>query len=179
MTPSEFEIGQRFGRWVIIGAIERPIVGFQHRAAVPCRCDCGTEKLVLIQTLQRQNRGNLSCGCWKRERTATIAKETRWKNSHGRSKDPLYNLWKRIKRRCHDPNAHNYKWYGGRGISMWEPWRNDAGLFMDWVDQNLGPRPTPKHSINRIDNDGDYEPGNLDWADPVSQAKNRRPRGKL
>jgi hypothetical protein len=85
----------------------------------------------------------------------------------------LYQLWKRINRRCYDPNADNYRWYGGRGIRVWEPWRRDAALFIDWVEQNLGPKPSPKHSINRIDNDGDYEPGNLDWQDAFGQAQNR------
>lgn len=130
---------------------------------------------MLVVNLKRKDRANSnpSCGCWRRERTATIVSETRWKDSHGRSKDPLYQLWKRIKRRCYDAKTHNYKWYGGRGIGMWEPWRDDAGLFIDWIEQNLGPRPSPKHSINRIDNDGDYEPGNLDWQDPIGQATNR------
>lgn len=131
---------------------------------------------MLVQSLRRTDRTTPSCGCWRRERTATIVTETRWKGSHGRSKDPLYKLWLRINRRCHDPSAHNYRWYGARGIKVWEPWRHDAGLFIDWIEQNLGPRPSPEHSINRIDNDGDYEPGNLDWATALQQARNRRPR---
>lgn len=163
-------IGETFGRWEVIG--EPVIKG--TRVAVPCRCQCGTERDVLVSSLRRKDRGNLSCGCWRRERTASIVGETRWKDSHGRSKDPLYQLWKRVKRRCYEPTAHNYKWYGGRGIGVFEPWQDDAGAFIDWIEENLGPRPSPVHSINRIDNDGDYEPGNLAWADPVEQARNRR-----
>lgn len=175
MTPPE--IGERFGRWVVIGPPQW-IETTQRRAAVPCRCDCGTERIVLVQSLRRTDRSTPSCGCWKREQSGTQAKRQWTKHGHATagSNEPLYRLWRRIRRRCYDPKAHNYKWYGGRGIKMWEPWRNDAGLFIDWIEQNLGPKPSPKHSINRIDNDGDYEPGNLDWADPVQQAKNRRPR---
>jgi hypothetical protein len=119
-----------------------------------------------------------SCGCWKRERTATIVSETRWKNSHGRArgeKDELYRLWLRINRRCHNPNADNYRWYGGRGIRVCEEWWHDAGAFIRYVEETLGPRPEGM-SIDRIDNDGNYEPGNLQWADPVMQARNRRAR---
>jgi hypothetical protein len=126
-----------------------------------------------VQTLHRKDRDDLSCGCWKRERTATIVTETRWKDSHGLSKHPFYALWSRIKKRCYNPNAHNYRWYGARGIRMADEWVNDAGAFIAYVEANLGPRPSPKHSINRIDNDGDYRQGNIEWADPLQQAHSR------
>lgn len=175
MTQPIPVLGERFGRWTVIG---ESAMRNGHRAVL-CRCACGTERSVLVQGLRRSDRANPSCGCWRRERTATIVSETRWRDSHGRAaggKDPLYRLWARINKRCHNPRAHNYRWYGGRGIKVWEGWRHDAGAFIEYVEQNLGPRPSPRHSINRIDNDGDYAPGNIEWATPKQQAANRRPR---
>lgn len=143
-----------------------------HRA-IPVRCECGAEASVLV--FQLRNGRSVSCGCHKREQVATLVGRTRWKDSHGRSKDPLYQLWLRIKKRCDDPKAHNYRWYGARGISVWDSWRNDAGAFISYIEKNLGPRPDGC-SLDRINNDGNYEPGNLQWATAVEQARNRRPR---
>lgn len=116
-----------------------------------------------------------SCGCLKREQVSTLVSRTRWAGSHGLSKHPLYQTWKRINRRCHSPAAHNYRWYGGRGIQVCPEWRHDAGAFIAYVERELGPRPTPKHSIDRVDNNGNYEPGNLRWATPVEQVHNSGP----
>jgi hypothetical protein len=141
---------------------------------LPCQCQCGTVRLVRAGVLHRNHSENLSCGCWKRERTATIVSETRWKDSHGLSKTPLYRLWKRINRRCYNPQAHNYRWYGGAGVQVWEGWRHDAGAFISYVERELGPRPSPQHSLDRLPPDADYAPGKIRWATPVEQARNRR-----
>lgn len=165
-------VGQKFGRWTVAGESFMQSPG--HRA-VPCICDCGTAQSVLVFALR--NGKSSSCGCWKAERTKTIVSETRWKDSHGRAaggKDPLYRLWLRIRKRCYNPKAHNYRWYGGRGIQVHEPWRTDPEGFISYIERELGPRPSPQHSIDRIDNDGHYEPGNLRWATPVEQARNTR-----
>ena len=96
---------------------------------------------------------------------------------HGRSgpKDPLYIMWKNVKQRCFNPKHTAYRWYGGRGISVWEPWRTDADAFITYIEENLGPRPKGC-SIDRIDNDGDYAPGNLRWATRKEQVANSRNR---
>src|SRR6266487_646911 len=164
--------GERFGRWLVTG---KSFMSRGHRF-VPCVCDCGTKQYVLVFSLR--NGSSLSCGCWRRERSATIVSETRWKDSHGLSKHPLYLKWKRILRRCYNPKAHNYRWYGGRGIGMCEEWYNDAGAFIRYIEKELGPKPSPQHSLDRKNNDGDYEPGNLRWATPKEQAQNRRPRSR-
>ena len=166
--------GERFGRWTVTG--EPTWYDDTHRA-VPCRCDCGTERTVLVQALRRKDRDCPSCGCWRREQSSAQAKQqwtTHGRAAHGHS-DPLYRLWLRIKKRCHDPKAHNYRWYGARGISVWEPWRHDAGAFITYIEQNLGPRPEGM-SLDRRNNDGNYEPGNLRWATQLEQVRNRRPR---
>ena len=138
-----------------------------HRA-IPCQCDCGTQQDVLVFSLR--NGKSVSCGCWKREDLAARKPSTK----HGLSKTHvLYPLWKRIRRRCYDTDTHNYKHYGGRGIRMYDEWRDDAGAFIRWVEANLGPRPTGM-SLDRIDNNGDYEPGNLRWATQAEQNQNKR-----
>ena len=172
------QIGEQFGYWIVTGDPEWKEQGSQRRCYMPCQCRCGTKRTVMVQTLRRSDRENLSCGCWKRIRTATIVSETRWKDSHGLSRHPLYQLWKRIIRRCYDPKAHNYRWYGGANppVRVWEGWRHDAGAFIAYVERELGSRPSPRHSIDRYPPDADYAPGKIRWNDPAGQVRNRRPR---
>jgi len=75
-----------------------------------------------------------------------------------------------MRRRCTDPNHPNWKWYGGRGISVCDDWQQHFLHFFEHV----GERPSPKHSLDRIDNDGNYEPGNVRWATAKQQQNNRR-----
>lgn len=83
---------------------------------------------------------------------------------------PLFSIWKGIKSRTSNENLLGYKYYGGRGIAMCEKWRNDFWSFVE----DMGDRPTMGHSIDRIDNDGNYEPGNCRWATATQQVRNRR-----
>jgi Staphylococcus phage HNH endonuclease len=92
---------------------------------------------------------------------------------HGASKTYLYACWRRIRIRCHNPDNEAYKFYGGRGIAVYEGWLYDFTVFRDWILTNLGPRPVGR-SLDRKNNNGNYEPGNLRWATPKQQANNRR-----
>ncbi len=87
--------------------------------------------------------------------------------------DPVYGTWQGMKGRCLNPTDRQYRNYGGRGISVHSDWRDDFPAFRDWVEANLGKRPEG-YSLDRIDNDGNYEPGNLRWASARTQAGNRR-----
>lgn len=86
----------------------------------------------------------------------------------------LYRLWKHVNERCADPRAVGYENYGGRGIQVYPAWREDYMEFKSWILSELGERPTPKHSLDRIENDGHYEPGNLKWATHREQMLGRR-----
>jgi hypothetical protein len=90
------------------------------------------------------------------------------------NRHPLYQTWQNIKQRCHNPGNPYYRWYGARGISMCPAWRDDCRAFLSWVDDNLGARPEGC-TLDRIEVNGDYEPGNLRWATYAEQVSNRRP----
>lgn len=92
------------------------------------------------------------------------------RRKHGRSRTPEYEVWCGIKKRCHDPAYREFHLYGGRGITMADEWRNSFERFF----ADMGCRPTPRHSIDRINNDGNYAPGNCHWATPAQQVRNRR-----
>lgn len=92
---------------------------------------------------------------------------------HGKMETPEYTCWRGIKQRCYDKNTKSHKSYGGRGIKMYEPWRNDFMTFYNYLLNNIGLKPKGKFSIDRIDNDGNYEPGNLRWATDSQQGLNQ------
>lgn len=95
---------------------------------------------------------------------------------HGLSRHPLYGRWVSIKGRCLNPSSRNYPDYGGRGIRVFPEWSgDDPRPFITWVLDNLGLPPSAKHQLDRIDNNGNYEPGNLRWATPSENQRNKRP----
>lgn len=145
------------------------VLGYAGSLEWWCQCDCGH---VIRLWIGRVRTGQTqSCGCLRSEKTI----ERNIENAiHGYTGHPLMNTWNGIKLRCLNPKAINYERYGGRGIKIYQPWLDDDPVaFCDWIDQNLGPRPA-NHTLDRIDNDGNYEPGNLRWATRLQQNRNRR-----
>lgn len=151
--PRQDLTGQRFNKLVVAqwGGNSRWL----------CRCDCGGETLVLTANLKRGNTG--SCGCI---RNAAASKRA---TTHGFSNTPAYKSWRSIKKRCTNPKEPMFQTYGGEGIRLCDEWLNDAAAFCRYIGQPLH----PDMSVDRIDNTRGYEPGNIRWATPKEQARNR------
>lgn len=130
-----------------------------------CRCECGGLVVVWGSNLRRGI--TRSCGCLRREVTGRL----RFK--HGLHRTPEHIVWAAMRYRCLNPSSSSWKWYGGRGITICDRWRDDFVAFLE----DVGPRPSPEHSLDRIDVDGNYEPGNVRWATPSEQQRNKRRRG--
>jgi hypothetical protein len=99
-----------------------------------------------------------------------IHRQFHWQTHH-----PLYRTYAGMMARCYNQRHIAYFRYGGRGIGVFEPWRKDIRAFIEYMEDSIGPKPSRKHTLDRIDNDGDYEPGNIQWSDYSQQATNRRP----
>lgn len=149
--------GREFGRLrVVARAPDRYGCSFWS-----CSCSCG--EILVVRGAKLLSGWTKSCGCLQRE----IAAETQF--VHGRSGTPEWKIWNGIRSRCSNRREPGFKNYGGRGIRICERWLSFENFFAD-----MGPRPSPKHSIERKENDGDYEPGNCVWATAKEQANNTR-----
>jgi hypothetical protein len=156
--------GKKYGRLTVIRRTDNR-GGY---VAWLCLCDCGTERAVLANNLARGT--TVSCGCYRKESTKQANKAN---TKHGWVGTYQYKTWGDIKSRCYNEKHKAYPNYGGRGIKIYYRWKDDPAAFCEWLDRYLGPRPEG-HSLDRINNDGDYEPRNLRWADASTQLKNRR-----
>lgn len=150
-------IGKKFG---MLTVIERDLtVNMPHKHYV-CACDCGTIKTIRGTVLSR---GDIkSCGCYRAERGKEMF------TKHGNYNHPLYHTWAHIMRRCYNADGEDKALYQDKGIIVCERWHEFENFVTD-----MGARPD-NHSIDRINSNGNYEPGNCRWATAITQANNRK-----
>lgn len=131
----------------------------KHGAAVwACQCKCGT--LMEVEGAYLRS-GKRSCGCVKNYIHSKV--------THGKSHTSEWNIWSCMIKRCTNPKVGNFHRYGGRGIKVCDAWQKDFLKFL----YHIGPRPSPLHTVDRINNDGNYEPGNVRWATMKEQSENK------
>lgn len=159
---SKFTVGDRLNNLIITRVFPHHYEnGKRIETKVECKCDCGNIKLCFLHNLRKGN--TVSCGCVKNIQKPGL--------THGLSNHSLYKLWGNINRRCYTKSSKNFQLWGGRGISNF--WKNNPKEFVEYIEKELGPKPTLKHSLDRIDNDGNYKPGNLRWATQKEQCQNK------
>lgn len=154
------KVGERIGKLVILEHLPKDLVN--------CMCDCGTKKIVRLGHMRD---GHVrSCGCLRTLNQPNLRHGHNRTGSAGTGPSPEYTCWQNIKNRCCNPHNISYKNYGGRGIKVCERWAKSFHNFLN----DVGLRPGPRYSLDRIDHDGDYVPDNVRWATWKEQHRNRR-----
>ncbi len=149
--------GRRFGKWTAISLHPQRQ---NKRTLWLCRCDCGTEKTVLTcHLISGRSKACLYC-------KPVGEGATRFK--HGSIRHPLYSTWRNMLDRCRNPSNQDWHIYGGKGVKVCDEWLSDFLAFVN----DMGPKPSPKHSIDRKDSNGDYTKDNCRWATAKEQARN-------
>lgn len=182
MPRPRTRIGKVFGRLTVVDIAELNPRSSNHKYV--CTCTCGNQKITAWDNLSKGY--TKSCGCLAAENMANLkaikAANTVKKQQHKEqaaaaraaipryTKHPLWATWRGMIKRCYYKTNDNYRFYGGRGITVCDAWKNDFWQFV----ADMGPKPGKNYTLDRIDPDGDYEPGNCQWATRYEQAVNTR-----
>ncbi|MBE3141472.1 MAG: hypothetical protein IMZ53_12930 [Thermoplasmata archaeon] len=160
-------VGYRFGRLVVIKDSGK---FYQNSPLWYCLCDCGNKVSVITRSLRSEN--TKSCGCFNTD-VCTKHGHT-WKINGKSFTTREYSTWQDMKQRCNNPDYKQYKDYGGRGVTICDEWNHSFSNFLQYLkDNNMFPKPK-NLSIDKINNDGNYEPGNIRWTTRLQQVHNRR-----
>lgn len=159
MKPIIVTPGDVFGKLQIIREVDRRDT---NRRRFECRCECG--RIVSVNLVDLKSNKTKSCGCWN-----LYVSKTQF-ITHGERRSVEYKILRGMVARCHCPTNKAFSNYGGRGIIVCDEWRKDAAAFI----AHVGRRPSELHSIERIDNERGYEPGNVRWATMKEQCRNKR-----
>lgn len=152
----QIQIGEKFGRLTVISRNTK-------EKKWTCICECGNTVSVIASNL---NKGNTkSCGCLQRDIRSITGKK------HGMEGTKIYHVWKSMKQRCFNSNHKSFKYYGGRGITVCDEWKNDFQAFYDWAMANGYKEGL---TIDRIDANGNYEPSNCEWVTQKQNNSHRR-----
>lgn len=158
--------GHVYGRLTVLHRVDTSNVANRKATIWMCECECGQIKAIRQGPLR--NGTTRSCGCLYRERHTTHGHSI--KDQDGRLVSREYVSWLGMIQRTENKKFPGYKDYGGRGITMCEQWRKSFEVFLE----DMGPKPSSRHSLDRINVDGNYEPGNCRWATPLVQMRNTR-----